>query len=165
MEVGNAPLEAVEVREHQLGFDGFRIGDRVDAPLDVRYVAAFEAAQDVNDRIDLADIGEELVAEAFALTGAADEAGDVDELDLGLDLLRRGGNCTDLVEPLVGHGDAADIRLDRAERIVRRLRRGGLGQSVEKRRFADIRQADDAAAEAHQPASARSIQSVRPSRS
>ena len=55
----------------------------------------------------------------------------------------------DLVEPRVGHGDAADVGLDRAERIVRRLRRRGLGQGIEKRRFADVRQADDAAAEAH----------------
>ena len=80
---------------------------------------------------------------------AADQAGDVDELDLRLDLLRRAGDLADLVEPLVGHRDAADVRLDRAERIIRRLRRGGLGKRIEKRRFADVRQADDAAAEAH----------------
>ena len=60
------------------------------------------------------------------------------------DLAMRG----DRVEPLVGHGDAADVGLDRAERIVRRLRRCRFGQSVEKRRFADVRQADDAAAKA-----------------
>ncbi len=60
---------------------------------------------------------------------AADQAGDVDELDLGLDLLRRLGDLADLVEPLVGDGDAADVRLDRAERIIGRLRRGGFGQA------------------------------------
>ena len=112
-------------------------------------VAALEAAQHVDDRIDLTDVGEELVAEAFALASAADQPGDVDELDLGLDLLRGLGDLADLVEPRVRHGDAADVRLDRAERIIRRLRSGGFGQSIEKRRFADVRQADDAAAEAH----------------
>ena len=35
------------------------------------------------------------------------------------------------------------------QKDIGRLRRGGLGQRIEKRRFADVRQADDAAAEAH----------------
>ena len=48
-------------------------------------VAALEAAQHVDDRVDLADVGEELVAEPFALGGAAHQAGDVDELELGRD--------------------------------------------------------------------------------
>ena len=148
-EVRHPPLEAVEIGQHQLGFDRLGIGDRIDAPLDMGDVAAFEAAQDVDDRVDLADVGEELVAEPFALGGAADEAGDVDELDLGLDLLRRLGDLADLVEPRIGHRDPADIGLDRAEWIIGRLRRGGLGQRIEKGRFADVRQADNAAAEAH----------------
>ena len=80
---------------------------------------------------------------------AAHQPGDVDELDLGLDLLRGPGDLADLVEARVGDGDAADVRLDRAEGIIGRLRRGRLGQRIEKRRFADVRQADDAAAEAH----------------
>ena len=46
----------------------------------------------------------------------------------------------ELVEPRIGHRDLADIRLDGAERIVRRLRRRRLGQRVEQRRLADIGQ-------------------------
>ena len=53
------------------------------------------------------------------------------------------------VQPRIGHRDVADVGLDGAERIVGRLRRGGLRQRVEERRLADIRQADDAAFEAH----------------
>ena len=113
------------------------------------HVAPLEAAQHMDDRVDFADVREELVAEPFALRRAAHQPGDVDELDLGLDLLRRLGDRLDPVEPRVRDGDAADIRLDRAEGIVRRLRRGGLRQRVEKRRFANIRQADNAAAKAH----------------
>jgi len=41
----------------------------------------------VHHRIDFADVGEELVAEALALRRAFDEAGDVDELDDGGNLL------------------------------------------------------------------------------
>ena len=49
----------------------------------------------------------------------------------------------------VRHRDIADIGFDGAERIIGRLRGGRLRQRVEKRRLADIRQADDAAFEAH----------------
>ena len=146
---GYAFLEALEVGEHQLGLDRLRIGDRIDAALDVGHVAAFEAAQHVDDGIDFADVRQELVAKPVALRRSADQAGDVDELDLGFDLLRRLGDLADSVEPLVGNGDAADVRLDRAEGIVRRLRRRGLGQRIEKRGFTDIRKPDDAAAKAH----------------
>ena len=46
----------------------------------------------MDDRVDLADIGEELVAEAFALAGAAHQPGDIDEADLGRHDLRRLGD-------------------------------------------------------------------------
>jgi hypothetical protein len=42
-------------------------------------VVILEAAEHVSDGVDLADYGKELIAEAFALRGAAHEAGDVDE--------------------------------------------------------------------------------------
>ncbi len=51
----------------------------------------------------------------------------------------------------IGHGDVADIGLDGAEGIVRRLRRRRLRQGVEQGRFADVGQAHDAAFETHGP--------------
>ena len=53
----------------------------IDAAGDVHDVVVLEAAHHVRDRVDLADVREELVAEALALRGAGHEAGDVDELD------------------------------------------------------------------------------------
>ncbi len=49
----------------------------------------------------------------------------------------------------IGHRHFAGVRLDGAERIVRRLRRRRAGQRVEEGGFADIRQAHDAAFETH----------------
>ena len=63
--------------------------------------------------------------------------------------------CADLamagepVEPRVGDGDLADIRLDGAEGIVGGLGRRALGQRVEEGGLADIGQPDDAAFETH----------------
>ena len=51
------------------------------AAVDVHDVLVVEAAHHVDDRVGLADVAEELVAEALALGGALHEAGDVDELD------------------------------------------------------------------------------------
>ena len=149
-QIGHALLEAFEIGEHQLGLDRLRVGDRIDPPLDMGDVAALEAAQHVDDRIDLADIAEELVAEPLAVRGAAHQPGNVDEFELGLDHLHlEAAIARDLLQARVGHGDAADIGLDRAEGIIGRLRRRRLGQRVEQGGLADIRQPDDSATKAH----------------
>ncbi len=144
----DAALQALEVGQHQLGLDGVGVADGIDIALDMRDFA-LETAEHVDDGVDLADVGEELVAEPFALAGAAHQAGDVDEAELGRHDLRRLGKAGEHLQPLVGHGDAADVRLDGAERVVGRLRRRRRRQRVEERRLADVRQPDDAAFEAH----------------
>jgi hypothetical protein len=145
----DAALQAFEVGEHQLGLDRVGIADRIDAAFDMGDVVVFEAAQHMHDGIDFADIGEELVAEAFTLRGAAHEAGDVDEGDAGRDDFLGAGDRGQLLHARIGHGDFAGVRLDGAERIVRRLRLRRLGQRVEEGGLADIRQTDDTAFEAH----------------
>jgi len=145
----NAPLQAIEIGQHQFGLDRLDVGDRIDLALDVGDVAVLEAAHHVRDRIDLADVGEELVAEALAFRGAAHQAGDIDEGEPRRHDLRRLGERRQRIEPRVRHRHLADVRLDGAERIVRRLRGRGRGQRIEERRFADVRQPDDAALEAH----------------
>ena len=112
-------------------------------------VAALEAAQHMDDGIDLADVAEKLVAEPFAGRGAAHQAGNVDELELGLDDRLGAGNAGDLLQARIGHGDAADIRLDRAEGIIGRLRGRRLGQRIEQGGLADIRQPDNPATKTH----------------
>ena len=100
---GRAPLLAgVEVGEHELGLDNLRVGQRVDAALHVRHILVLEAAQHVGDRIDLADVREELVAEALALGGPAHEAGNVDEGEPRRDDLLGGGDRGEPLEPRVG---------------------------------------------------------------
>ena len=48
----------------------------------------------------------------------------------------------DPLKPIVGHADHADIGLDGAERIVRRLN-ARCGEGVEERALADIGETDD----------------------
>ena len=81
----DAALQTFEVGQHQLGFDRLGVRYRIDTALDMGDVVILEAAQHMHDGVDLADVGEELVAEPFALRGAAHETGDVDEIDAGRD--------------------------------------------------------------------------------
>ena len=66
-QVRDAFFEAFEVGQEEFGLDHFGIGDRVDLVGDMLDVVILEATQDVDDRVDLADVTEELVAEPFAL--------------------------------------------------------------------------------------------------
>ena len=144
-----AALDRIEIGERQLGVDDFDVVERLDAARDVHDVVVLEAAHDVRDRIGLANVRQELVAEAFALGGAGDQAGDVDELDRRRQDARRLHDAREHVEARIGHRHDADVRIDRAERIV--LRRDlRARQRVEERRLADVRQTDDAALDAHE---------------
>src|SRR3546814_2797386 len=73
-------------------------------------VVVLETAQDVDDRVDLADIAEELVAQSFALRRAAHQSRDIDEGELGRDDLLAARDRGELVEPVVGDRDIADVR-------------------------------------------------------
>ena len=102
-----------------------------------------EAAHDVNDGVRAADVLQELVAEASTLACALDKTRDVDEFDDRGGLLLGVVHLGELVEPLVGHGHHADVRLDGAERIVGALR-ARVGDGVEQGGLADVRQPDNA---------------------
>ncbi len=91
----------------------------MDTAFDMGDVVVLETAQHVHDGIHLADVGEELVAEALALGRAAHQPGDVYEGDARRDDLLRLGDVGELAHARIGHGDFAGVGLDRAERIVR----------------------------------------------
>ena len=112
-------------------------------------IIILETAQHMDDGIDLADIAEKLVAKALALARPAHEACNVDKAQLRLDDLRRTANFGNGLQARIGHRDIADIRFNRAKRIIRRLRRRRLCQRVEQRGLAHIRQPDNSAFETH----------------
>ena len=142
-------LKTDKIGKHQFGGDDLGVGERIDAAFDMGDVAILEATQHMDDRVGLADIGKKLIAETLALGGASDQTGDVDEADPGRDERSWFGNLGDRVEAWVGNRYFAGIRLNRAERIISRLRGSGPCQRVEEGRFADIRQADNSAFKAH----------------
>ena len=120
----------------------------VDAAGDVDDFRVCEAADDVEDGVSLADVREELVAEAFALGGAFDDAGDVHELHGGGDDGVGLDHGDDAIHAGVRDLDDADVGIDGAEGVV-----GGLsfcgGECVEDGALAYVGQAYDSDVKGH----------------
>ncbi len=108
----------LQVGEHQLGVDRVDVAHRVDAAFDVHHVFVFIAANDVQNRIHVAQVAEKLVAQTFTARGPAHQAGNVDELKNGGDDLLRFDVAVDRVEPWIGNRNRPDIRLDRAKGVI-----------------------------------------------
>ena len=113
------------------------------------HIAIFETAQHMGNGIAFADVGQKLVAQPFALGRTPHQSRDIDKgHPRGNDLPGR-SNRRQFVQPVIRHSHLAHVRLDGAERKIRRLRGRRPCQRVEKRGLADIRQPDDAHLEAH----------------
>jgi hypothetical protein len=106
-------------------------------------VGIFEAAHDLDDGIHLADVTEELVAESFALRGAPDQAGDIDELEGGGDLGGDLGDGGELRETWIRDADDAEVGFDGAKGIVFGWGLMGTGESVEEGGFPNVWKTND----------------------
>ncbi|MNT20301.1 hypothetical protein D3C72_1556070 [compost metagenome] len=143
LDLNATALQALEVGQHQLGFDDLEVRNGVDAVLDVGDVVIDEAARDKGHGVAVADVGQELVAQALALGRAAHQTGHVDEGDPRGDDFLRPGDLRQGVQTRLRDRHVAGVRLDGAERIVGGLSRRRLGQGVEQGGLADVGQADD----------------------
>ena len=132
-------LDRRQIGERQFELDDLAIAHRIDGPHHVCDVGVVEATHHLHDRVGLADVRQELVAQPFALRRTFDEAGDIDELHgRGDDVPRRrihdGGDAR---QAWIGHFHNSDVGLDGTERVVR-----GVGlcrcQRVEQRRLSDV---------------------------
>ena len=135
-------LQRAHVGQDELGLDGFHVALRVHLAGHVHDVGVAEEAHDLADGVGLADVCEELVAQAFALRCAGHETGDVHELDGGR---HDAGRMVDLGEPVearIGHRHDAHVWFDGGERVVGR-EAALVREGREQRGFADVRQTDD----------------------
>ncbi len=141
---------SLQVGQHQFGVDHVDVRERIDFASHVDDLGIFEAADDVQCGVGRTNVRKELVAEAFALAGTGDQAGNVDELHggrhdaVGLD------EVDDPVETFVRHGHNADVGLNGAEGIIGR---DGLhtGQRAEDGALAHVGQTDNSAVQRHTP--------------
>ena len=126
-----------KVADHQVEFNVLDVAQRVDGPYMGNGVV-FERAQYVDERIDVAQAGEE----RGLLQRLLPNGGHVDVLHGGEGGLLRRVERGQLVKPLIGHAGHPDVRLARVG--VAPLLELGLGQNLEQRCLAHLRQADNA---------------------
>ena len=111
-------------------------------PATLHHVGVTEETHDFADGVRLADVREELVAEALPLARSGHQTRDVDELDRGGHDLRRMVDLGQRLQAVVGHRHDAHVGLDGGERVI-----GGqtalVGHRREQRGLADIRQPHD----------------------
>ena len=136
-------LEVLHVLRAELMLNGLEVAHGVDAVVHVDHLLAVKRAHHVEDSIHRLDVGQESVAETGALGGAADETGDVGDVEIGG---IHGGGLPDVAEVVVAvvrHRASRLVRFDSAEGKV--LRGDRLGrEEVEEGRLADVGKADDA---------------------
>ena len=132
-----------EILLAELEGDRLEVTNRINRLLNVLNIGVLEGADHVEDTVDGANVGEELVAEASALRGAADEAGDIPDLQVGGVLGGRVPHVAEVVVALVGDGAAGLVGVNGAEGEVLRLSEGGLREEVEERGLANVGKAND----------------------
>ena len=135
-----SPLQRSNVRQHELGIDDLDVANWINRRAHVMNVRIFKTTHDLHDRFDFANVMEELIPEPFARARAFDQTGDIDKLDCRWRDFFRVGNLGDFFQSRIGHGYDADVRIDRAERIIFRRRFVRACDRIEKRRFPDVRQ-------------------------
>ena len=130
-------LEVLHIREYKLHVYGFEISCGIDASLDVDNIVVVEAAQNMDHRIDIADMRKKFISESFAFGCAAHQPRNIDEF-----YNRRGIQFGRIhfgksIEPLIGNRDDSHVRFYGAERVIRRLC-SGARKRIEKRTFSYV---------------------------
>ncbi len=105
----------------------------------VRDVLVLEAPHNVRHRVALADVPEELVSETLARARPLHKARDVHEINRRVDNALAFRDLREGIQTTVRHHRNPEVRVNGGERIVLSLR-PRLRQTIEYRRFADVRQ-------------------------
>ena len=142
LQLRQGALNGAQVSEDKLRLDNVHVLVRIDAALNMNDVGVLEVANNLADSIGVADVCQELVAQALALICALDQASDVHKLNGSWHDTARIDNLGQLLEPCVGHVNDAHVRVDGGKRIV--CSQATLaGQRGEQRGFTNVWQAND----------------------
>ena len=136
-------VDTLQIRQTQLRIDDIHITDRIDRAFYVRDISILEATDDMRDGIRLTDMREELISQTLALGGARYEAGDIDETSERRRRLLRLEHLRQIIDAMIRDLYDAHIRLDGAERKIRRFC-SGFCDGIEQRALPYIRKADNA---------------------
>ncbi len=136
-----AGTHLLRVCEHKLDLNNLNIARRADVALHMGDVRVVKEADDLEDRVYLANVREELVTQARTFRSALHKSGDIDKLYSGGQDLLTLRESRELVEPRVRYANDTDRGVDGTEGVV--LRRDALlRERVKQRRLPHIWQSD-----------------------
>ena len=121
LEALDATLYGFKIGKNKLGFDGFDVAEWIHRFLNVGDVGIVEAANHMQYGIDISNVAQEFVAEAFTLGGAFYKTRNINNLNRCGDHLLGGDIGLKRFKSWIGNGNHTDIRLDGAKRVVCRL--------------------------------------------
>ena len=125
-------LDKLDILEAQLLADDVEITRRVHVTLDVDDLGIIEAADDLEDGIDGADVRQEGVAQTGTSRGTTGQAGDVVDSQVGRDLGLGLVLVAQPVEAVIGNDDARLLGLNGG--VGKVLRRGPISVDARRRR-------------------------------
>ena len=111
-------------------------------------VAIVKAAQHMDDSVTLADVAQELVAQPFALTGTFHQSCNINNVAHSGHNPARMHQLSQFGESFIGHTHLSELRVNCTKRKVCRLCLS-TRQTVEKRRFAHVRQTHNTCFQCH----------------
>lgn len=135
-------FEGGKVGKDEFSINDLDIAEGIDGTHVVDDVFVLETTNDMNDGINLANVGEEFVAKALAFAGSGDEAGDIDEFDGGGNDAVGFGDFAEGFEAGVGHLNDADVGIDGTKGVVGGLGFTGTGERVEEGTLSNVRETD-----------------------
>jgi hypothetical protein len=138
----------LQVGNGEFSLDSGDIGSGIGHPCDVNDVLRVEGTHHVAHGVDVANVGEELIAQPFTVAGPFHQAGNVNESDRGRNHFFAGEQFVEHAEARVRDRHHTGIGLDRCERIIG-CQHPGVCQRVEQGRLANVRESDDAYGQAH----------------
>ena len=134
---GKARVGCFDIRQNKFQVDNFHVVNGVDIGGYVCDVTVNKTTYNVHDGINLADVGQKLVAQTFATACALYKAGNIHKLEIcWSDLFGIVQTCK-FVEALVWNGNYAHVWLDCAKWVVGDFR-ACLCDCVKQRAFAYV---------------------------
>ena len=139
----HAVVDGINIRQAQFRINDLDVPDRIHAALHVGHVFIFKTAHHFRDGVGVADVAQELVAQAFALGRALHQPRDIHKMHNGRRDLPGIKHFGQHLQPLIWNGHHAFIGLNGAEGVIGRLR-PGFGDGVEQCAFTYVGKPDDA---------------------
>jgi hypothetical protein len=132
----------LNVLETELLADDVQVTDGVDITLDVDDLSVVEAAHNLEDGVDGANVRQESVTKTSTSRGTARQTGDIVDGQVGGDLGLGVVHLAEVIEAVVGDENAGLLRIDGGIWEVGRVTKRALGNGLEESGFTNVGKAD-----------------------